>query len=43
MNDNDRQPQCPKCYRRLCVVWTKDGYYCNKCKAPLHPPTHRRP
>lgn len=32
MNDSDRQPQCPYCKRRKCVVRTAMGWLCNLCR-----------
>lgn len=39
MNESDRQPQCPLCRRRFCVVTVGVGKMrCNSCKRDFPDP-----
>lgn len=39
MNESDRQPQCPYCGKRFCVVTVEAGAMrCTKCKKDFPDP-----
>jgi ribosomal protein L37AE/L43A len=44
MNDSDRQPQCPHCRKRFCVVTVSVGVMrCTKCKKNFPAPRPSAP